>query len=159
MKPATIALGAALALVACGGSDEYVPVDAPVSIDAVPLIDAPTLDAPADAEPVDAPPAGVSCLASVSALTITEGASATVAVTLSAQPQGAKVCTVAVGDATAIAATPVSLAFTPANFQTPQLVAVTALQDANNVAEQTTVTLSTAGGTDAVVAVSTVDDD
>ena len=86
----------------------------------------------------------VDLVVSLESLPIAEGNSATYMVSLSAAPRGT--VTVAVSAPTTLELDAVSLTFTTENWETPQLVTVTAAQDADAVDEVATISHTASGG-------------
>jgi hypothetical protein len=80
-------------------------------------------------------------------------------VRLSQQPSGDTAVSVVSSDPLVAAVTPSSLTFTPANWDTPQTVAVAAPQDADASDNTASISLAATGLTTRLVAVAVVDDD
>lgn len=98
-------------------------------------------------------------VANPTSLTVVEEATATFAVTLSAEPAADVTVTVASSDEGAATAAPATLTFTPANWDTAQDVTVTGVADADTANESVTVTLSSTGLAPVTVAVTVTDND
>jgi hypothetical protein len=96
---------------------------------------------------------------SANTLALTEGAMGTINVNLAFQPAANVTVTVTSGDGTAVGAAPAMLTFTPANFDTPQPVTISALQDNDLANETVTVTFASAGVPNATLTVTTTDND
>lgn len=94
----------------------------------------------------------------VASLGVTEGATATFRVRLTAQPTSNLVVTIASNDTSAATATG-SLSFTTSNWNTYQTVTVTGVQDSDLVGETVTLTLSASGVSNRTVTVNVTDDD
>ena len=98
--------------------------------------------------------------ASVSAI---EGETATYTVRLNTLPAGAVTITPSSGDSGAVSVSPASLTFTAANWDTPQAVSVTGVEDADTDDETVTISHSVSGYDSvtaaAAVTVSVTDDD
>ncbi len=92
-------------------------------------------------------------------LTVAEGGQATVNVNLALPPVGTLIVSITSDDPTAVAATPSVLTFTAANFDAPQTVALSGLQDADTDPETARVSFAAPGVTTAIVVVSVTDDD
>ena len=92
-------------------------------------------------------------------LMITEGQSETISVNLRFAPPSAVMVSLASGDSTVAQVMPTTLTFTPTNYNVPQQVTVSAQEDPDLTSEMTTVTVSAAGLTPAMVSVSVTDDD
>ena len=104
-----------------------------------------------------------SLIVSPSSLSLEEGASATYTVALGAAPLGAVTVAVAVSEGAGVEISPASLAFTADNWNAPQTVAVSALED-DDIADHSGALVHTAsgggyGGVSAEVAVMVSDDD
>ena len=82
---------------------------------------------------------------STNALTVTEGSSATYTVALSHRPIGDATVTLTTAGYGSIAVAPESLTFTPANWNTPQTVTVTATADDDLLDNTATVTHTASG--------------
>jgi hypothetical protein len=112
-------------------------------------------------EPPPPPPPAPSLTVSKTSLTAAEGGSGTFTVQLSSAPASDVTVTVARqsgGDADLTAA-PASLAFTPANWSTPQTVTVAAAQDVDTFNGQAVFSVASAGMTSRTVTAAEVDDD
>lgn len=94
-----------------------------------------------------------------SSLTLSEGASATIGVRLASAPPAPITVQILSNDATAVAAAPAMLLFTPANFAMPQPVTINALQDADTSNEMVSLALASPGLPTALVAIAVIDDD
>ena len=96
-----------------------------------------------------------------SAVTVTEGGTATFAVRLASASLPGRDTTVAVssGNTGAATVTPPSLTFTPMTWNTAQTVTVTGVQDTDTSDEQVTITLSGDGVVTGTVTVDVTDDD
>ncbi|WP_428267561.1 hypothetical protein [Haliangium sp.] len=92
-------------------------------------------------------------------VTVDEGASISFNVRLSAQPTAALSVTVASSDDGAASVDLEELTFTPADYDQPQTVTVSGIDDADVVDESVTLTLSATGVADAEVAVAVTDED
>lgn len=144
-----------VALAACSGNDEVLPIDAAVVIDAAP--DA-AVDAPIDA-PIDAEQGVQMCVTSVSSLTVDEGASAVFTARLAEMPSADVVASIISSDVNAATAAPATLTFTAANFATPQTVTVSGVEDGNMMDETLNVMCTAAGIAATTVAVTVTDND
>ncbi|MDX2091333.1 MAG: hypothetical protein SFX73_25970 [Kofleriaceae bacterium] len=90
---------------------------------------------------------------------VTEGATATFQVRLTAQPTAATTVAIATGDSTSVTAT-TSLTFSTSNYNTYQTVTVTGVQDVDLVSESGVVlTLTASGAANKTVAVNVTDND
>ena len=78
-------------------------------------------------------------------LSPTEGGTLTYNVTLVTQPGGPVTITPSSGDSGALSVSPVGLTFTPSNWDTPQAVSVTGVEDADTDAETVTISHSVSG--------------
>jgi hypothetical protein len=139
----------------CGGSDEVVPVDAPMAVDAEVVIDADVdarqidaavVDAPTDA-PADAPTdartdAGpMSVEVSHTSVVVVEPAGGhTVQVTLSSQPPGPVDVAIASADTAVATVTQSTLSFTTTDWATPQTFRIDSVSDPDVMHETTAVT-------------------
>ena len=96
-----------------------------------------------------------------SAVTVTEGGTATFAVRLASASLPGRVTIVAVssGNTGAATVTPPSLTFTPMTWNTAQTVTVTGVQDTDTSDEEVTITLSGDGVGTGTVTVDVTDDD
>lgn len=147
-------VSAGLALAACGGADEVIPIDAAIAFDGAPPIDAVVIDAPVVVDAaIDAPPATSSCVWSVTALTLVEGATATATVHLAEQPVGNATAILSVDLATVVAASPIAIVYNPSNYNLPATITLTAPTDADAVSNTATVTCTVSGGTPAPLAI------
>lgn len=91
---------------------------------------------------------------------VTEGATATFQVRLTAQPSAATTVSIASGDNTSVTTTPTSLTFTTANYNTYQTVTVNGVQDVDLVSENGVVlTLTSSGIANKTVTVNVTDND
>ncbi len=100
---------------------------------------------------------------SASSLSLEEGASASYAVSLGAEPSGAVAVAIAVSDGAGVSVSPASLTFTADDWNTPQAVTVSALED-DDIADQSGSLTHAAsgggyGGVSAEVRVMVSDDD
>jgi hypothetical protein len=98
-----------------------------------------------------------SIILSAATLSVTEGATATFTARLAFAPASTTSVNVGSANTAAVTASPTSLSFTTANFASPQTITITGVPDANTVSETVAVTLSSAGVSNAVVQVATVD--
>jgi hypothetical protein len=89
---------------------------------------------------------------------MTEGTTDTVGVSLAFMPAGDVTVSIASSDP-AVTAAPATVTITPAGYQTPQVVTLTAAGDADTANETAAVTFSSAGLADAIVDVTVTDDD
>jgi glucose/arabinose dehydrogenase len=98
---------------------------------------------------------------STTSLTVNEGASNTFTVRLANAPAADVTVTAArtAGDTDVSVTGGSSLTFTRANFATPQTVTITAAEDADNVNDVATITISTDGQVPRSVAVTAIDND
>ncbi|HTJ42147.1 MAG TPA: Ig-like domain-containing protein [Kofleriaceae bacterium] len=92
-------------------------------------------------------------------VTVNEGTTNTVGVSLAFQPSANVVVSVTSTDPTTASVNPSSLTFTPQNYDTPQNVTITGVEDSNAIADSTTLTMSAAGATPASVTVNVPDND
>jgi hypothetical protein len=97
-------------------------------------------------------------LADPTTVTVAEGGTATLAVRLTVEPNADVTVNIANNDEGAATGAPSSLTFTQANYDQPQTVTVTGVQDLDGNDEQVVFALTSAGLTDVNVTV-TVDDD
>ena len=97
--------------------------------------------------------------ASVTAKTVTEGATGTVAVTLRYQPTTNTAVTVSSASPAVATVMPTPLVFTAGNYNVAQNITITGTQDVNLVAGSTTVSLTATGAASATVNVTVNDDD
>lgn len=97
-------------------------------------------------------------LADPTTVTVDEGGTATFAVRLTVEPNADVTVAIAGNDEGAATAAPTTLTFTQANYDQPQNVTVTGVDDLDGNDEQVVFTLTSAGLTDVSVNV-TVDDD
>jgi len=140
-----------VALAACSGNDEVLPIDAAVAVDAAP-------DAATDAA-IDAEENVQMCVTSVSALTVGEGASAMFTARLAEMPAADVVANIASSDVNAATVAPTTLTFTAANYATPQVVTVAGVEDGNMMDETLTVMCTSAGIAATTVTVTVTDND
>ena len=96
---------------------------------------------------------------SPAALVVPEAGSQTFEVTLAFQPQSDVSVSVESGDPDAATAGPTSLTFTSASWNTPQVVTVSGVDDADALNESSNVDLTSPGVSSASVAVQVVDDE
>lgn len=96
-------------------------------------------------------------LASPATLTVGEGATGTVTVSLAHEPAANTTVTVSVAASIATASAS-TLTFTPTNYATAQTLTITGTQDADAVDDTTSLSLTSTGATPAAVAL-TIDDD
>ncbi|MCE9572652.1 MAG: FG-GAP-like repeat-containing protein [Deltaproteobacteria bacterium] len=96
---------------------------------------------------------------SAATLTVSEGSTGTVGVSLQFMPTSDVTVTVASADPAVATAAPATLTFTSANYATPQLVTIGGVIDADAVDESTTVSLTSAGLATRTVAVTVTDID
>lgn len=96
---------------------------------------------------------------SANALTLGEGTTGSVGVSLAFQPAADTSVTIASADTARLGASPTTLTFTSSNFRNPQNVTLAAGEDADAVNNNVNVTVSTAGVTDGTVAVAITDND
>ncbi|MEV6969614.1 glycoside hydrolase family 48 protein [Hamadaea sp. NPDC051192] len=103
---------------------------------------------------------GPSIVASAASATVTEGASTTVGLKLSAAPTASVTVAVArsAGD-TDITVTPATLTFTTSNWSTNQNITIAAAEDADNANGTATISATATGYTAATVAVTESDND
>jgi hypothetical protein len=92
-------------------------------------------------------------------LAVTEDASATVSVTLGRKPSSNVTLSIASSDTAAANAIPDTLAFTPDNWNVPQTLTVSGVQDIDTADESLTVALASAGVASTDVSVHVTDDD
>jgi hypothetical protein len=97
-------------------------------------------------------------LADPTTVTVAEGGTATLAVRLTVEPNADVTVNIANNDEGAATGAPSSLTFTQANYDQPQTVTVTGVQDLDGNDEQVVFALTSAGLTDVNVTI-TVDDD
>lgn len=97
--------------------------------------------------------------ASAATVNVVEGGTGSFTVRLTAQPLTTTTVTVASQDASIATVGPAALTFTSANWNTPQAVVATGTQDADAVAEATTVMLRAGGLAGVDVAVTVAEDD
>ncbi|HRG48408.1 MAG TPA: DUF1566 domain-containing protein [Leptospiraceae bacterium] len=90
---------------------------------------------------------------------VKEGSTATFGVKLSGTISSDTKVTITSSNTTSVSVAPASITFTSSNASTDQIVTLTGLQDSNSNSESFTITLSSAGLSDAVVNVTTTDDD
>jgi hypothetical protein len=114
--------------------------------------------------PVDVtvrPNTGPAVIAEPAAVNVTEGATANVAVRLSAQPAGNVTVTTArtAGDTDLSVQAGATRTFSATNWSTPQTVTLAAAEDADNANGTATFTASAAGHTSATVAATEADND
>lgn len=95
---------------------------------------------------------------SVESLTVGEGSTGTFTVKLDKAPSEAQTVYLAVSDTALLSVSPATLTFTPNNWETPQTVTVTALQDEDDYDNEITVAL-TSKTVDAKEVVVTISDD
>ncbi|MEE2902721.1 MAG: hypothetical protein VYC39_10335 [Myxococcota bacterium] len=100
-----------------------------------------------------------SIVVSPTSLTITEGGSSTIEVSLAYQPRTPVTVAISNTNNQAVSVSSSSLNFTPSDYSTPQLITVTALEDANTDTEAGTITLSSASAPDVPVSFTTNDND
>jgi hypothetical protein len=84
-------------------------------------------------------------MTSVSSLTIDEGATKPFAVVLTFQPPANVVVQIASGDVASDVVSPVTLTFTPANYNTAQTVTVSSVHDTNTLDEATVIHVAATG--------------
>ncbi len=94
-----------------------------------------------------------------SAVSLNEGGTATFTVALTQRPAANISVNVVSGTTTSVSVAPASLTFTPANYNTPQTVTLTGVQDDNTIDENVTVAVSAATLTTRNVTVAVHDDD
>ncbi len=97
--------------------------------------------------------------ASAAAVTVAEGGSQSLGVSLAFRPAANVTVTAASGDTGALTVAPASLSFTPANYATPQNLSLTGVQDADSANESVTLTLASAGVASVPVTVTVTDDE
>jgi hypothetical protein len=90
-------------------------------------------------------------------ITINEGSSATIQVSLTAQPGANVTVAVDTSNSASDVVSPAAITFTPANYAVPQVVTITSPHDANTIDETTTITLSATGLPSDLVQVHNVD--
>lgn len=146
---------AALAMVACSGNDEVIPIDAFIPVDGV-AVDAAVDAALQDTSPGDAPLVQ-SCQPNILSVTVNEGATAVFTIRLMAQPPSATTATITISDADVITAAPLTAVFNAATWNTPQTITVTGVVDGDAVSETATATCTVSGGAPGVVNVMVVD--
>lgn len=98
-------------------------------------------------------------LLSTTALPVTEGGTATFTVRLATMPVASVTVSITSGDTAAATASPASLTFTAANYNTPQTVTVTGVQDSDLANESVVLTAASASVTSRTVSVTVTDDD
>ncbi|HUQ07694.1 MAG TPA: hypothetical protein VM261_34605 [Kofleriaceae bacterium] len=98
-------------------------------------------------------------LPGVTNLSLVEGGAGTFTVRLAAQPPANVIVTVASSDTSAVTAAPAALTFTPANYNTAQVVTLSGVADADAANEAVTVVLSSPGVAAATLTVTVSDDD
>jgi hypothetical protein len=98
-------------------------------------------------------------LLSPGTISVTEGSTGTVNVSLAFQPAANVTVAMATGNGSVATVATTMLTFTSANYATPQPVTVNAVQDADMVAGATTVTGSLSGATTGTTTVNVTDDD
>ena len=98
-------------------------------------------------------------VASAPSVTVTEGSSTTVGVTLGFQPAGNVTVNVASTATLAATATPATLTFTPANYATAQNVTIAGVEDADANPGSAMVNLTATGAASAAVTVTVTDND
>jgi hypothetical protein len=145
LLPSVLAIAA---LIACSGNDESIPLDA--AVDGGP-------DAAIDAA-IDAPGAQ-RCVPSVATLIVVEGGTANFTVTLAEAPVADVTAGIASADLDAATVAPTTLVFTAANFNTPQTVTVSGVEDGDMMDETTTVTCTATGIPPAAVMLTVTDND
>lgn len=96
---------------------------------------------------------------SAASVAVTEGGTGSFTVQLSALPGGTVTVAVASTDTSAITTTQSSLTFTTANWNVPQTVNLTGVQDVDLVGETVTINLTAAGATANSVTVNVTDND
>lgn len=94
-----------------------------------------------------------------SPVTVTEGTSTSVGVTLSFMPTSNVTVNVGSMDGAVATASPSTLTFSPTNYNTPQNISISGTQDANAVNNTTMVTLTATGATTGTITVNVTDDD
>ena len=92
-------------------------------------------------------------------LDVTEGGTATVAVSLASAPGSDVTVAITSGDLGAVGASPASLVFTPSNWQTPQVATLAGVQDADFFDEQVTLQAQIGTATPTEITVFVFDDD
>lgn len=92
-------------------------------------------------------------------VTVTEGASTSVGVTLAFVPATSVTVTVASANGAVATVTPTTLTFTPASYNTPQNITIAGTEDADALAGMTIVTLMASGASTAMVMVNVTDND
>jgi hypothetical protein len=98
-------------------------------------------------------------LTSAASVSVNEGSTATLGVSLAVDPVVPLTVSVASSNTSAITVGSPTLTFTSANFSTPQMVTLTGVVDANVVSETVTLTLSAAGIAAKAVTMTAVDKD
>jgi hypothetical protein len=96
---------------------------------------------------------------SSAAISVNEGSTGTVGVSLHYTPAGNVTVSLSSSDATAASVSPASLVFTPANHATPQTITIAGVDDPDPTDETATITLAAPGPTTAAVAVTVNDND
>lgn len=92
-------------------------------------------------------------------VTVAEGGTGTIGVSLAFQPVANVTVTVMSSDGTIATAAPATLTFTPTDYSAAQNITIGGSQDANTVNGTTTVSLTASGATAATVTVTVTDDD
>lgn len=92
-------------------------------------------------------------------LTVAEGGTGTLNVSLAFRPSADTIVTVVSGNPTAAVAAPTSLTFTPANYATPQTVTVSGVEDPNITDDAVTFSFSATGIPSRMVTVTVTDND
>ena len=98
-------------------------------------------------------------LTNVNRVTVDEGATQSLTARLSVQPAANVTVSVQSSDTDAVTVSATTLTFTTADWNTPQTIVVSGVQDADAVDTDANITLSAANVPDVVVAVSVTDDD
>jgi len=96
---------------------------------------------------------------SAASVSVAENNTSTFQIRLSSQPLATTTVNVSSNDTSSVTVAPVSLTFTPADWNVYQTITLTGVDDLNVVNENATITLSGTGVNQAVVTVSVTDDD
>ncbi|HUQ04275.1 MAG TPA: hypothetical protein VM261_17370 [Kofleriaceae bacterium] len=96
---------------------------------------------------------------SSSTISVNEGGSGTIGVSLGFVPLAATTVNLASSDMQGATVTPATLNFTPANYATPQNITIAGVSDADGVDDTVTVNATATGATAAAIAVTVQDDD
>ena len=96
---------------------------------------------------------------STSAMTVGEGSNAQLGVSLSFQPPGPFTVSLLSNNSAVATVSPASVTFTPSNYNMPQQVTISGVQDANAAPDSTTITAFAPGATAAAAMININDDD